>query len=287
MGVFMERANRHAWVPGVVACSEEGARLWSRTVGLEALEIGDEAVVPTEQFSLDGRDKRNLRQAVKRLERAGFTTLIRASADIPAAERAEIDRLSASWRNGSVERGYSMALGRVCADEDPDCLVVTVEHAGQLCGILQFVPWGLDGLSLDVMRRDRSTQSGTMDLAISALLAAGPGLGVQRVSLNFAPFRAGLENGARIGAGPMSRIWRGVLLTASRLTQIESIYRFNEKFRPDWEPRFIMYPTSRDLVRVSLAYLRIESFVPRPRWFTPEPLAEEPTTIDNLDERTS
>jgi lysyl-tRNA synthetase class 2 len=267
---FMQRAHQHAWIPAVAACSEDGARLWSRSVGLEALEIGDEAVVYTEEFSLEGRDKRNLRHAVNRLERGGFTTRVRRSAEIPAGERAELDHLSEAWRTGSVERGYSMALGRVCADEDPDCVIVTVHFEERVCGLLQFVPWGLDGLSLDVMRRESEMQSGVMDMAICSLLAVGPGTGIQRVSLNFAPFRSALEKGARIGAGPISRAWRGVLLSASRLAQIESIYRFNEKFRPEWVPRFIMFPASRDLARVSMAYLRIEGFLPRPRWFGPE-----------------
>ena len=264
---FMALAHLHAWLPAVAACSEDGARLWARSVDLEALEIGDEAVVHTEEFTLEGRDKRNLRHAVRRLERSGFTTQVRRSRDIPAEERVELQRLAEVWRNGSIERGYSMALGRVCADEDPDCVIVTVHDEDRVCGLLQFVPWGRHGLSLDVMRRDTAAQSGVMDLAICAMLAAGPGMGIESVSLNFAPFRSALEKGSRIGAGPISRAWRRVLLSASRLAQIESIYRFNEKFRPHWEPRFIMFPSSRDLARVSMAYLRIEGFLPAPHWF--------------------
>ena len=275
---FVQRAHLHAWLPAVAACSEDAARLWSKSVGLEALEIGDEAVVYTEEFTLEGRDKRNLRHAVRRLERGGYSSLVRRSGDIPSAERAGLERLADEWRNGSIERGYSMALGRVCADDDPECVIVTVHAEGRVCGLLQFVPWGAHGLSLDVMRREPAAQSGVMDMAICAMLAAGPGMGVERISLNFAPFRSALEKGSRIGAGPISRAWRRVLLSASRLAQIESIYRFNEKFRPQWVPRFIMFPASRDLARVSMAYLRIEGFLPSPRWFS------RSTRADALDE---
>ncbi len=283
MREFVQRAHVHAWLPAVAACSEDGARLWAKSVGLEALEIGDEAVVYTEEFTLEGRDKRNLRHAVLRLERDGYSTLIRRSGDLPADERAYLDSLSEAWRNGAIERGYSMALGRVCADEDPDCIIVTVHVEDRICGLLQFVPWGSNGLSLDVMRREPAAQSGVMDLAICALLAAGPGLGVARVSLNFAPFRSALETGSRIGAGPISRAWRRVLLSASRLAQIESIYRFNEKFRPLWVPRFIMFPASRDLARVSMAYLRIEGFLPRPRWASRGSSAEHADDLFELN----
>ena len=63
------------------------------------------------------------------------------------------------------------------------------------------------------------------------------------MSLNFAAFRSALERGERLGAGPLVRAWRRVLLFASRWFQIESLYRFNAKFQPQWVPRFLVYPT--------------------------------------------
>ena len=53
------------------------------------------------------------------------------------------------------------------------------------------------------------------------------------MSLNFAVFRAALERGERIGAGPVLRAWRRLLVFLSRWFQIESLYKFNAKFRPD------------------------------------------------------
>jgi lysyl-tRNA synthetase class 2 len=45
-------------------------------------------------------------------------------------------------------------------------------------------------------------------------------------------------------------------------TQIESLYRFNGKFGPIWEPRFVCYPGAADLPRVAVAILRAEGFLP-------------------------
>ena len=67
------------------------------------------------------------------------------------------------------------------------------------------------------------------------------------MSLNFAAFRSALERGERLGAGPVIRAWRRVLLFASRWFQIESLYRFNAKFQPTWVPRFLVYPHAADL----------------------------------------
>ena len=63
-------------------------------------------------------------------------------------------------------------------------------------------------------------------------------------------------------------MWRELLLIASRWFQIESLYRFNAKFRPVWEPRYVCYPAGRDLPRVALAALEAEAFLVWPgQWW--------------------
>ncbi len=82
-----------------------------------------------------------------------------------------------------------------------------------------------------------------------------------KVSLNFAMFRSALARGERLGAGPVLRAWRGILVFLSRWFQIESLYKFNAKFQPYWEPRFVVYPTARDLPRIGLSALQAEAFI--------------------------
>jgi lysyl-tRNA synthetase class 2 len=154
-----------------------------------------------------------------------------------------------------------MALGRLGGRDDDDCVLVTAEENGVLRAVLQFVPWGHDGLSLDLMRRDRNAQAGLNDFLIVESIKAAPELGVKRLSLNFAMFRAALERGERIGAGPVLKAWRNLLVFLSRWFQIESLYKFNAKFSPIWEPRFFVYPGGRDAPRIAFAALEAEAFL--------------------------
>src|SRR2546430_8813628 len=84
-------------------------------------------------------------------------------------------------------------------------------------------------------------------------------------SLNFAVFRAALERGERIGAGPVLRAWRSVLIFMSKWFQIESLYKFKAKFCPVWQPRFFVFPSTRDAPRIALAALEAEAFLVWPR----------------------
>ncbi|NNJ02585.1 DUF2156 domain-containing protein [Streptomyces sp. PKU-MA01144] len=273
---FMDEAKAHSWTPAVMGCSETGGQVWTRETGLDALELGDEAVVDVADFSLTGRAMRNVRQMVKRIERNGYETRVRRARDLSDAELDRIRRAAGDWRGTDTERGFSMALGRIGDPSDGDSVIATAHKAddgeagpyGDLKAVLHFVPWGTDGMSLDLMRRDRSADPGMNELLIVAALQASPRLGIARVSLNFAMFRSALARGEQLGAGPVLRVWRGLLVFLSRWFQIESLYKFNAKFRPRWEPRFVVFRKTRDLPRIGFAAMQAEGFVtlavPRP-----------------------
>ena len=261
---FLDLARAGGWIPAVLGCGEQGATVYRRH-GLDALELGDEAVLDVATFGLEGRAMRGVRQAVARVERAGYRVVVRRARDVPAVELAELRAAAGRWRGRAPERGFSMALCRLGDPGDGDCVVVTAYTDGPtgpvLRGLLHLVPWGSDGLSLDLMRRDRSADNGLNELLVVRLVAAGPELGVRRVSLNFAVFRSTLERAGRIGSGPVLRLCAAVLRFASRWLQIESLYRFNLKFRPEWAPRFVSFASAADLPRIAVAALRAEAFL--------------------------
>jgi lysyl-tRNA synthetase class 2 len=261
---FLDEAARHAWVPAVMGCGEHAAEVWCREGELTALELGDEAIVEVADFSLKGRSMRNVRQMVNRVERSGYVAEVHRAGDV-CGKIPELTRQAGSWRGNPTERGFSMALGRIGAAGDENCVIATATENGVLRGILHFVPWGPDGLSLDLMRRDRSAQPGVNDFLIVETIKAADSLGIKRISLNFAVFRSALERGERIGAGPVLRLWRAVLLFASRWFQIESLYKFNAKFAPVWVPRFFVFPGASDAPRVALAALEAEAFLVWPK----------------------
>ncbi|MGW8556430.1 phosphatidylglycerol lysyltransferase domain-containing protein [Streptomyces tubercidicus] len=268
---FMAEAKAHSWTPAVTGCSETGGQVWTRETGMDALELGDEAIVDVADFTLTGRAMRNVRQMVKRIERNGYETRVRRVRDLAPDELARIQRAADAWRDTDTERGFSMALGRIDAVADGDAVIATAHQApaegeepgpfGDLKAMQHFVPWGDSGISLELMRRDRGADPGMNELLIVAALQAAPDLWIKQVSLNFAVFRSSLERGEKLGAGPVIRVWRGMLIFLSRWYQIESLYKFNDKFRPRWEPRFVVFRNSRDIPRIGLAALQAEGYL--------------------------
>jgi lysyl-tRNA synthetase, class II len=61
------------------------------------------------------------------------------------------------------------------------------------------------------------------------------------------------------------KAWRSVLIFMSKWFQIESLYKFNAKFSPVWQPRFFVFPSGKDAPRIALAALEAEAFLTWPR----------------------
>jgi len=282
-------ADAYAWSPAVMGASEAGARAYE-AAGLNAIQLGDEAIIDTQKFTLNGPDMHVVRQAVRRVERLGLTARIRRHGVVPAADMQRAIASAAAWRGGETERGFSMALGRLADPADAACVLVeALDPDGELMALLSFVPWGPTGLSLDLMRRNPEAPNGVIEFMVADLARRGPELGIHRISLNFAVFRAAFEDGDRIGAGPILRGWRRLLILLSRWWQLEALYRSNVKFLPTWNPRYVCYDDARMLVRVGIASGMAEGFVNVPSWLRSSrgiaPTALTDAELDHITEQ--
>jgi lysyl-tRNA synthetase, class II len=263
IAAWQEQAERRGWRCAVLGASEQAAVAYQRFAGLHVLTLGDEAIVEVAGFDLGGRAMRAVRQAHARVARAGYTVTAARQHQLDPGTLGLIARAAGRWRGGSRERGFSMALGRIGHPGDPDYLLLRChDRDNQLRAVLGFAPWGRWGLSLDLMSRDRQADNGLIEFMVVELVTRASALGVERVSLNFAMFRDVFATGARIGAGPVLRAHRRLLLLASRWWQLESLYRANLKYQPSWVPRYLCFATPSDLVPVLTAAGRAEGFLP-------------------------
>ncbi|GAA1392675.1 bifunctional lysylphosphatidylglycerol synthetase/lysine--tRNA ligase LysX [Luteococcus peritonei] len=275
---WLELSRHYGWTPGVVGASETGAAAYVQA-GLRAVRVGDEAILKPASFDLEARELHAVRTAVRRLQRAGYTVQVRRHENIPAAELEHLIDLADAWREGE-DRGFSMALNRLGDPLDGRCLMVQAifpeGHEGErTAGLLSFVPWGRDGLSLDVMRRNPEADNGITELMVCGLMAAGREMGLRRVSMNFAVLRSTLEEGERVGATALQRAQRRAVVGLSRWFQIEQLYRSNVKYAPTWQPRYLVYEDPADLAQVGTAMGVAEGQIELPRWMNPLPPLEQ------------
>lgn len=262
IAAWLREGREHAWRMGVLSASETGAEAYVKA-GLRARPLGDEAVLDTDTFTLEGRAMRPVKRAVARVREAGCTVTVQRHSQLDATTMQQIVELSEQWRGDEADRGFSMALNRLADRTDGRSVAVLVRDAsGQIVALQSFVPWGTRGLSLDLMRRSPEAPNGVNEAMVATLAEEGGDLGVREVSLNFAMFRSVFTGADKVGAGVGVRLADRVLTWGNRFWQLESLYEANAKYLPRWDARFVCYDSAANLPHIGIAAGRAEGFLP-------------------------
>ncbi len=247
---------------GAVGASATVVRLYEH-VGLRSLYIGDEAIVQLADFSLEGRAIRKVRQSVSRLTKAGYRSELRTLAELDPDTLDQLHRVLEAGRIGAKERGFSMCLDGVNGTNEQDTLFVLARDGEDAVrGVLHFVPcYGRPAMSLSIMRRDPSTPNGLMEFLVVAAIEGMRERGIEELSLNFAALTKCIREPQTV----FERLLGRAASALDRYLQVESLYRFNIKFSPRWEPRYLVYEGRLGLVRAAVGAMWAEGQMPKPR----------------------
>jgi lysylphosphatidylglycerol synthetase-like protein (DUF2156 family) len=280
---FREFADEHGWPVAVMAAGPDWLPVY-RASGMHDLYIGDEAVVDVRRFSLDGKQNKSLRQSVGRVEKSGARVEFFDPAQLSEELRDGLRGLMTESRKGDVERGFSMTLGRAFEAGDKGLLLaVAFNGDNKPIGFCQYVPApAINGWSLDLMRRSEAegVPNGLTEFIVTETIEHMRERGEIGLALNFATFRAVLasETGDRL----VHRAQKWFLERMSDSMQIESLWSFNEKFQPEWHPRYACYDSPEHVLSASIAVARAESFFELPiigRFFTPRTETREAAPV--------
>ncbi len=247
---------------GAVGASERLCPLYE-ALGLRTIYLGDEAVIELERFSLEGRAIRKVRQSVHRLGKAGYEAELRKLTELDAATIAEVEGVLERGLEGAPERGFSMALDSIRCQRAEDTLVVLArDQERTIRGVLHFVPvYGREAVSLSFMRRDPDTPNGLTEFLVVQAAALLKERGLAEMSLNFAAFAKWIHSPEKLS----ERVLGKLIALGNPFFQIESLYRFNAKFFPRWEPRYLVYEGALGLPRAGIAALWAEGQLWKPQ----------------------
>lgn len=261
---FQDRARRRGWRVVLWGAAETHLADYRR-LGLRVVRVGEEAFVDPRTFTLEGRAVRKLRQSVHRVARRGWEITAHDGREIDAWLETEIELLSARWHDDHPRvHGFAMGMGSFTAEMRPDDLfLVARSPAGEVAGVMRFVTCG-ESLSLDTMQRVGDAPNGLNEALVVRALAVARERGVAEVSLNY----AGLAHLVR-GEPSRNRFARGLARVAlgplHRRFQMDRLVRFNEKFSPEWRPRYLVYESRAALPYAVVRVLQAEGYLPQRR----------------------
>ena len=213
-------------------------------LGLSVQKIGETAIVPLAEFSLEGPDRARMRQAYNRAGRDGLSFEMLAPADV-AAHMDRLKAISDDWlaAHGGAEKGFS--LGRFDPDYIAGFPVAVARLEGEIVAFANLWPGaGQREIAIDLMRFSSDAPRSVMEYLFIACLLWAKEAGYRRFDLGMAPL-SGLE--AHRLAPAMSRIGAFLFEHANAVYGFEGLRAYKDKFRPSWEPLYLAAPNARAL----------------------------------------
>jgi lysyl-tRNA synthetase len=262
---FLAFCRARAWSPAFLAVRESDVPLYSAH-GLRHFYLGDEAIIHCDRFTLEGREMKGVRDAVRRIAKRYRFEMIRESV-ASAALVEQLNGISRRWRGKAAEHGFTMALSQEVRGQGRNAeflLCIAFDDAERPGGFLRLVPaYGADpGYTLDLMRHDPDAPHGMTEFLVAQSALALKQRGIGRLSLNFAAFRRFFAEDVRYTLP--QRLGRWLADALDPFFQIKSLYAFNARFLPEWKPRVIVFREPTDLPRVGVLYIGAEGLLAIP-----------------------
>jgi len=247
---FAEYCDLNGWAFCYHQVTTPGADLL-RATGLSALKIGEEAIIPVQEFALAGKSFKHVRNAVNRLERDGYV-VEELPRPIDEPTMNELEEVSDRWLadGGHRERTFTLgAFDRSYLRSTP--IFIVRAPAGRIEAFVNLVPSfrSVDG-NFDMMRRLPDSAEGVMDYLLVHLIGHFRDRGLRGLNLGFAPL-ANIE-----GTGVVARALNLLYAYGSRAFNFQGLRTYKDKWRPIWEQRFLVYRSDMQLPRIALAVVR-------------------------------
>jgi phosphatidylglycerol lysyltransferase len=249
---FQEHCELNGWAYAFHQARPKYLPLFEKH-GLKYLKIGEEAVVPTEEFSLEGHEMKRLRSTIARFEREGY----RAEVLSPPHDAALLRRLreiSDEWLALGKRRERTFTLGYFDESTLQECAIMVARAPdGEIVAFANIIPsYRMAEGNFDLLRYSGELH-GLSDFLHVSLINHFRQEGRPGINLGLAPF-SGIERGE--ARSPVGRAMRLLYSYGNFLFRSKGLREFKGKFRPRWEPRYLIYSGDLQLPGIALAVAR-------------------------------
>ncbi|MEK4360558.1 bifunctional lysylphosphatidylglycerol flippase/synthetase MprF [Paenibacillus sp. FSL M7-1455] len=224
--------------------------------GYRFIKLGEEALVPLENFTLSGKKAADLRSVRNRFDREGYVfEVVHPPFADPLFE--ELRTVSDQWIKGRREKGFSLGwFDKTYLEQAP--IAVLRDDQGMILAFASLAP-GYDGgrtMSIDLMRHRSGTPNGTMDVLFIRLLEWCKAQGYKVFNLGNAPLSSVGESKSALREEKLAAL---VFQYGGHWYGFKGLRRYKEKFSPEWEPRFLAYPAWVSLPALTVDLVRLVS----------------------------
>ncbi|MDY1004785.1 DUF2156 domain-containing protein [Curtobacterium sp. CFBP9011] len=228
-------------------------------LGWRTLPVAEDASFDPRDWTTKGSRKQDVRTAVNKARRSGFTATWSSWQDLPVATTRQIEAISEEWVADRELPEMGFTLGSLDEMRDPAVRTLVAQDAeGTVLGVTSWLPSHREGRvvgwTLDVMRRRTDAPNGVMEFLVASAADVMREQGAERLGLSAAPLARTPGTGSTgDGVETLLELVGGVL---EPVYGFRSLLRFKRKFGPELEPLVLAYPDPVALPAIGVAVVR-------------------------------
>lgn len=247
---FYNMADSYGYTP--VFCGIDNATIpHLHAIGYHFIKVGDDTNVDLENFTLEGRKMKSVRNALSRVEKEGYTFEI-VNPPFSNSFLNELKTISDEWLGGKRELNFT--VGKFNKDYLQCSPIAIIKNQdGQIKGFTNLMPMydNNETLSIDLMRFNDKC-NGIMDFIFVNLFIYAKENGYKK-------FNMGLSALSNVGESKNAflneKIAQQVYVYGKKIYSFEGLKRFKEKYCTIWEPRYIAYRKNSNLLSIIISLL--------------------------------
>ena len=253
---FKQFCALNDWQPAFYQTLPDNLELY-QSLNFKTLKIGEEATVDLKSFTLQGKTGKNLRPVINKFKKLGYEVQFHAP---PIADELlqELRAISNEWLEQMAGSEKRFSVGWFEDEYIQSCEVAVVHNQqGNPVAFANIIPeYHLNEATIDLMRHLEDAERGTMDFLFISMFERFKQQGYDSFNLGLAAL-SGVGNTEQ-----SSRMERGMHYLYEHLNQFynfQGLRAYKDKFHPQWESRYLVYPQFATLPEIAVALVRADS----------------------------
>jgi phosphatidylglycerol lysyltransferase len=219
----------------------------------KSLFLGQEGVVDLNTFTLEGGEKKSIRNALNKIAEQGYTTHVYSPPLLDGLIQ-KLKTVSEEWLKLSERNEIIFSQGMFVEKEIKEQTVITVENREEkIIAFLNIIPdYAENEGTYDLLRKTADAPNGIMDYIHIELFKYFKNSGIRYLNLGFAPL-SGLDDPHSFPEKSMKFAYEKI----RSFSHFKGQRDYKEKFNPQWKDKYLVYSNDYDLLQVPAVLARV------------------------------
>jgi len=243
--------NTNDWIMCFYQIKGEYTKIY-KNLHLSVIGIGEETIVKSSDFKLEGSAGKEFRNNLNKIEKIGFYMESWGMfSQLSQFQISSLKRISDTWlqSKGTTEMGF--AMGKFDSEVlQYQKILVVKDPLDQIIAFISLIELLDIEIAVDLMRHTKEVPNGIMDYLFTQVILYAKDCNIERVNLGLSPL-SGV--GDKDNDPIRKKLFRSTIIKLNRSYNFQDLNSFKKKYRPTMEPRFVAYKPTSNLAGIGLA----------------------------------